>query len=260
MSLSNNNGKIIFVYAFRVLTHASLFFSSPFFYLFILVAYVQHFKDGKVKLSAFFAASMLTDEPTSTPFEVTVAEGEPFSFQDVVTHNGVDSVWITHIAYHPPACAADLATYYAAHPKSHSLAATTGPSGEKMTYAVAEIEDLSIGNEPRRVVIGCFPLDLTRIPRAGSAANDSVINFSHGVSRVAPVPTDVIQNMNIVLDLDGHVNLYVRGPGEVVFYGVQQSVQLPDWEGHRLAQGEDDGEGGQMTDGELALMFSLAQD
>lgn len=179
-------------------------------------------------------------------------------------------------------------------PHHHDVNNSNPRTSYLMTYAVAEIEDFSVGNELRRVTIGCFPLDFRRLPSSGSTSNvtpsssattatsraitsspsipsgnkksnkDSCIAVPHGMQLLVPVDTDVLRNLHVQLDCDGFVKLLMRGPGELFFYGEQRSLLLPEWKNHHFFRvGEDDEEieedSADMDVGELAEMFRLAR-
>lgn len=210
---------------------------------------------------------VMEEEVTATPFGATVRDGEPYCFDAFSAQDVRTSVRITHIAYHPPTSMEDVESFYAAHPEAPRPVKSSSSSAG-LTFAVAEVEDLSIGNEPRRVVVGCFPLDLQRVQQAASSSSSSssssgVMKFQYEQRALLPLDTDVIRGVNIRLDGDGCVKLYMKGPGEIYFYGEQFSALIPEWENHRFFKvGEDDEEEEEfsdMSEGELNEMFRRAR-
>lgn len=243
------------------------------------------------------------DIPTSTPFSALVREGEPFCWSELAAQDVHSSLRITHVSYLPPTSMEELKEYYKAHPEAprpvrvqgktiphafpnhgtHSSNSTSN-SSYQMTYAVAEVEDFSVGGEMRRMVIGCFPLDLRRLPpsepepsttpstttlSSALSANkerseENFLSFQHGLQILVPVDSDVMRNIRIQLDCDGSVKLHMRGPGQLFFYGEQRSLLLPEWKNHHFfAVNPDDEEREEesedMNDEELVEMFRLAR-
>lgn len=183
-----------------------------------------------------------SDEVTSTPFSATVEDGSPYCFQSFASQDVRVSVRITHIAYVPPASTEELAGFVA--PPSSST---------QMMYAVAEVEDITLDNKLQRTVVGCFPLDLRRLK-----APEACLSFQYGYAALAPVATDVVKGINILLDCDGSVSLFMKGPGKVVFYGEQFSALIPEWKNHRIfTVGDDDEEQveSDLSEGEISDML-----
>lgn len=245
---------------------------------------------------------MNPEDITITPFSATVLEGEPFCFDKLAAQDVHSSLRITHVSYLPPISMEALEEYYRSHPEAarpvsvkgevahrHHSSSTSVPSSHSsypLTYAVAEVEDLSFGNELKRTVIGCFPLDLRRLPPsatsakasnsgsstavssvvAGSAEGNStaLLTFPHGLQLLAPVDTDILRDINIQLDCDGFVKLSMRGPGSIYFYGEQRSLLIPEWKNHHFFKVDADDEekeadSDDLDDDELAEMFRLAR-
>lgn len=237
------------------------------------------------------------DEITTTPFSATVQEGKPFCFDKLVAQDVRSSLRITHVSYLPPTSMEALEEYYQSNTEairpvsvkgevaqglpSSATPAPSPPRRYPLTYAVAEVEDLSFGNALKRTVIGCFPLDLRRLPPsasspqtsnsgsvlAGSAegnSSTSLLTFQHGFQLLAPVDTDILRNINIQLDIDGFVKLSMRGPGMIFFYGEQRSLLIPEWRNHHFFNvGADDEEkeadSDDLDEDEMVEMFRLAR-
>lgn len=196
------------------------------------------------------------EEITTTAFAATVTEDESYCFEGFAAQDVRTSLRLTHISYHPPASLAALESYYSNHPTASPPITTT--DGRRVTYAVAEVEDIGIGMEQSRFVVGCFPLDLGRLSSGGT------MSFPHGHEMLLQQPTDVLRCVNIRLDVDGSVRLHMRGPGAVFFYGEQLSALIPEWENHRFfkVDGDDEEmmEDSDMSDGELNDMLRHARD
>lgn len=219
---------------------------------------------------------------TSTPFRVTVSQDEAYQFGQYAAQDVTASVRLTHLTYTPPTSKAAWEAYYAAH---------TGPTpvlGKSVVSVTARVRTLLLDGSVGTFVIGCFPLDSSRVigldrdsaaleavppptpPSSSLPATQHMQRFNDLFDVVLPVPTDVAANLDVRLDVDGSVELIVDGPGQVTFSGEQYSALIPEWMNHRMfrvgagdeempddeEEGDDDGD---LSDDEMAEMYRLAR-